>query len=156
MILEAETHIRADPEDVFEFFAEMEQNYEAWHPDHITFRWVEGVPVEEGTLAYFEEEIGGEVMKKTVEYVTVESNRRVELKPTSRLMGFFLPFIKFTIEPVGEGCVFTQQIKIRTGPIGKRLNQDEFDAVHQHMKEEGENLRRLLEKEQESDAVKGG
>ena len=144
MILEAETHIRANPEDIFTFFREMEQNYQTWHPNHISFRWVEGEPLEQGTRAYFEEEIGGTVMKKTVKYVTVETNRHIELKPTSRVMGFFLPFITFTIEPKSDGCVFTQQIKVRTGPIGKRLNRDEFDAVHQHMCEEGENLKRLL------------
>lgn len=152
MILEAKTYIQAKPEDIFAFFGEMEQNYESWHPDHITFRWVEGEPVEEGTRAYFEEEIGGEVLKKTVKYVTVESNRHIELKPTSRLMGIFLPFITFSIEPEGDGCIFTQQIKIRTGPIGKRLNRDEFDAVQQHMDEEGENLKRLLEQHLESTA----
>ena len=156
MLLETETHIQADPADVFAFFAEMEENYEAWHRDHITFRWVEGEPLEEGTRAYFEEEIGGKVMKKTVKYVTVESNRHIQLKPTSRMMGFFLPFITFTIDPAKDGCVFTQQIKIRTGPIGKRLNRVEFAAVHEHMKEEGENLKLLMENGRESAAARSG
>lgn len=108
-----------------------------------------GKPLQEGTRAYFEEEIGGEHMKKTVVYATVEPNRRIELQPTSRLMRFFLPSITFTMSPEDSGFRFTQRIRIRTGPIGKWLNRDEFAAVHQHMAEEGENLKRILEADQE-------
>jgi len=34
---------------------------------------------------------------------------------------------------------------VRTGPIGAWLNRREFDAVRQHMHEEGENLKRIVE-----------
>ena len=150
MILEAETHIQADSEEVFSFFEEMEDNYERWHSEHITFRWVEGEPLQEGSQSYFEEEIGGELLKKTVVYASVEPHRRIELRPTSRLMRLFLPFIIFSFESEDDGCRFTQRIKIRTGPIGKRLNRDQFAAVYQHMYEEGENLKRIMEADQES------
>lgn len=150
MILEAETHIRADPADVFAFFEDMEAQYEAWHPEHIAFRWVEGEGLEEGHLAYFEEEIAGERMEKTVQYTTVSADRIIEMRPTSRLMRLFLPFITFTIDPEDGGCRLTQRIKIRTGPIGKWLNRGEFDAVHRHMQEEGENLKQLLEADREA------
>lgn len=153
MILKARTHIQADPEEIFTFFEEMEENYEQWHDEHITFRWVEGRPLKKGSQSYFEEEIGGEVLKKTVVYSRVIPNRRIELQPTSRLMRLFLPRIIFDIEPGNNGCHFTQRIKIRTGPIGRRLNRDQFDAVHQHMQEEGENLKRMIETSPKSSTV---
>lgn len=123
----------------------MDRNYERWHPDHITFRWVRGDSLEEGSQSYFEEEIGGELLKKTVEYASVEPNRFIELRPTSRLMRLVLPFITFSVEPEHGGCRFSQRIKIRTGPIGKWLNREQFTAVHQHLEEEGENLKRIMD-----------
>jgi len=145
VILKERARIEGSPERVFRFFEEIETHYEEWHPDHITFRWMDGNGLEQGNKAYFEEEIGGEMMKKTVRFVAVEDGRYIELRPTGRLLGFFLPYISFSFEPDGDGCEFTQRIKIRTGPIGRRLNRDEFDAVQQHMVEEGENLRTVIE-----------
>ena len=40
---------------------------------------------------------------------------------------------------------FEAEIVIRTGPVGAWLNRREFDAVREHMREEGENLRAILE-----------
>jgi hypothetical protein len=56
-----------------------------------------------------------------------------------------MPSISFAIEPHENGCDLTQRIKVRTGPIGAWLNRREFDAVRTHMKEEGENLKTILE-----------
>jgi hypothetical protein len=41
MILSQTTMIAAPAERVFAFFEEMEANYTSWHPDHITFRWLQ-------------------------------------------------------------------------------------------------------------------
>lgn len=56
-----------------------------------------------------------------------------------------MPSISFTIEPHENGCDLTQRIKVRTGPIGAWLNRGEFDAVRTHMKDEGENLKTIVE-----------
>jgi Polyketide cyclase / dehydrase and lipid transport len=147
MILEEITDIEAPSEEVYRFFEEMEDNYERWHPDHITFRWTEGEGLQQGAEAYFEERIAGKVQKKTVSFVEVTPDRYMEFKPTSLLVGLLMPQISFTIDPRSDGCEFTQRIKVRTGPIGARLNKREFDAVRTHMHEEGENLKRILESE---------
>lgn len=147
VILEESTDVAAPPEAVYRFFEEMEENYERWHPDHIAFRWTEGDGLERGAEAYFEERIAGKRQEKTVEFVAVSPGRYLEFKPTSFLVGLLMPQISFAIEPRSEGCVLTQRIKIRTGPIGARLNRREFDAVRTHMREEGENAKRILENE---------
>lgn len=143
--MEERTRVEASPEDVFRFFEHVDRYYEEWHPDHITFRWVEGDGLEQGNHAYFEEEIGGDLKKQTVRYNRVKSGRYIELQPTRWLIRLLLPHISFTIEPTGVGCRVIQRIKIRTGPIGARLNRREFDAVRKHMKEEGENLKVMVE-----------
>ncbi len=147
MLLEASTEIDEPPDVVFRFFEEIEDRYEKWHPDHVTFRWVTGEGLEAGNEAYFEERIGGDLQKRTIRYTTVEPNRYIEFKPSSRLIGFFLPHISFTVEPEDGGCRITQRIKVRTGPIGTRLNREEFEAVRKHMNEEGENLKHIVEQE---------
>lgn len=144
MILEERTWIDTDPAAVFRFFETMEDHYEDWHPDHILFRWVDAGELKEGAEAYFEERIGGELQKKTVVFTAIEPDRSLEFRPTgwSRLL---LPSISFSIEPDDDGCTIIQRIKVRTGPIGRFLNRREFEAVRAHMREEGQNLKRLLE-----------
>lgn len=154
MILKEATAVAAPPEDVYRFFEEMEENYERWHPDHITFRWIEGGGLDQGAEAYFEERIAGKLQKKTVKFVEVVPDRYLEFKPTSRLVGLLMPHISFTIDTQSFGCELTQRIKVRTGPIGARLNKREFDAVRTHMREEGENLKRILENEKRTAAGK--
>lgn len=148
MILKETTAIAATSEDIYGFFEEMEKNYERWHPDHITFRWTSGGGLEQDAEAYFEERIAGTLQKKTVQFVEVVPDRYIEFKPTSLLVGLLMPHISFTIDADSDGCEFTQRIKVRTGPIGARLNRREFDAVRTHMREEGENLKQILESEE--------
>jgi hypothetical protein len=147
MLLEETTSVRAPPEDIYHFFDTMDLNYERWHPDHIEFRWIGGDGLEKGATAYFAERIAGKTQAKTVRFTEVIPDRYIEFTPTSRLVRFFMPSISFSIDPSGDGCDFTQRIKIRTGPIGVRLNRHEFDAVKAHMTEEGENLKTILEPE---------
>jgi hypothetical protein len=82
-----------------------------------------------------------------VQFTEVVPDRYIEFTPTSRLVRLFMPCISFSIDPSGDGCDFTQRIKIRIGPIGARLNRHKFDVVKTHMKEEGENLKTILEPE---------
>lgn len=145
MILEVETNIQALSGEVYRFFESMEENYERWHSDHITFQWIDGDSLETGASAYFEERIAGKKQEKTVRFTRVEPDRYIEFTPTSLVTRLLMPKISFTITPQSDGCKLTQLIKVRTGPIGAWLNQREFDAVRKHMREEGENLKDLLE-----------
>jgi uncharacterized protein YndB with AHSA1/START domain len=145
MILEASTHVDRPPEAVFRFFEEVDRHYEAWHPDHVTFRWVKGRGPEAGNEAYFEERVGGQLKKQRVRYTAVEKDRYIELAPTSLWVRLILPQISFRIEPEDAGCRLTQRIRIRVGPIGARLNRRELDAVRAHMEEEGAQLKRIVE-----------
>jgi hypothetical protein len=147
MLLEETTSVRVSPEELYRFFERMDANYERWHPGHIEFSWVGGDRLEEGANASFEERIAGTTQKKTVRFTAVVPGRYIEFKPTSLLGGLLLPSISFAIDPTEDGCEFTQRIKVRTGPIGARLNRREFDAVREHMREEGENLKTILETE---------
>lgn len=101
--------------------------------------------MKQGAEAYFEERIAGKLQKKQVRFTEIVPDRYIEFRPTSRLVGLLMPSINFSIDPRVDGCDLTQRIKVRTGPIGARLNRREFDAVRTHMREEGENLKSILE-----------
>jgi hypothetical protein len=147
MILQDETLIEAPPERIFEFFARMGENYVAWHPDHVAFRWTKGNGLEPGVEFYFEEQIGGKLLEKTVRFTKIEPGRYIEFEPTGWLMRLIMPRLSFEVQPQGGDSLFIARITIRTGPVGAWLNRREFSAVRQHMKEEGENLKRIVEAE---------
>ena len=84
-------------------------------------------------------------MKKRVVITRIERDHVLEFTFASHLLRLVLPRFLFQVEREANGVRFVAEIHIRTGPIGAWLNRREFDAVRQHMREEGQNLKRLLE-----------
>lgn len=147
MTLEDRTTIEAAPGRIFAFFEHMDEHYRAWHPDHVAFHWTKGRGLKPGVEFYFEEYIGGKLLKKTVRFTRIEPERYIEFEPTWWLMRLLMPRLSFEIQPQDRGCLFIARIPIRTGPVGAWLNRREFNAVRQHMKEEGRNLKQMLERD---------
>lgn len=133
------------PKAVTDFFEGMESNYSRWHPDHRLFRWERGHGLKRGTVFYFEEVIGGKLLKKRMAFTHVNPEQRIEFAFTNWALRLILPYIRFEFRHENDHVNFVQEISIRTGPIGAWMNRREFDAVRQHMREEGENLKRILE-----------
>ncbi len=146
MILRSAIEVQAPAAAIFAFFDRVDEHYLAWHPDHIVFRWTHGRGLEVGHRAYFEEMIAGKRMKKEVEYTHIEPGRLVEFAPVHQPMRWFLPRMLFRLEDVDPGTWrVVQEIHLRVGPLGEWLNQREFDAVREHMRVEGLNLKRIVE-----------
>lgn len=57
MTLEDSIEIKTIPEHVFNWFINLRtgEDYRVWHPNHIDWRWIEGKPLQEGSIVYFEE-----------------------------------------------------------------------------------------------------
>ncbi len=145
MILKDSVRIAVRPEVVFGFLEDMEHHYLQWHPDHVLFRWMSRAGVKEGHVFYFEERIRGKLLKKTVIFTRVIPNRHIEFTPTFWLMKLFLPRMLFRIEPEPEGCRFTAEIHMRLGPLAQWANRKDLEAVREHMRVEGVNLKRSVE-----------
>jgi len=146
--------IKTTPEKIFDFFAHLvdDESYRAWHPDdHVALRWIKGQPWEEGSVSYAEEYIHGKLHKLKFVITKVVPNRRIEYAPQSRLLRIYFPKNTFTIEPKGDTCVFTASGCLRIGRLAKFLAKNKVErglsSVRKHMKEEGENLKRILEAE---------
>jgi len=148
MIVTDSIKIKAPPEQVFNFLTGLKdtESYKVWHPDHVVMRWIKGEPFQEGSVVYFEEYLHGKIHKGKFICTKVIPNRLIEYKPPFPLSIFF-PKNQFIIKPVDEGsCIFTATGIVRMGPLGKRLSRRQVEGVKRHMKEEGENLKAILEK----------
>ncbi|HAA22565.1 MAG TPA: SRPBCC family protein [Cytophagales bacterium] len=156
MKFEDSIFIQAPCEKVFAFFEEMDQNYLNWHPEHQVFEWRKGKGLAVGNVFYFEEELNGKLMKKETYFTDIIPNRYIEFKMTKGLYRWFIPKLTFIMEPEGDGCVFTGQVFLQGfGPLAKWANRKDFAAVRQHMKEEGQNLKRILEGSLATETAKG-
>lgn len=147
MVLRDSILVHASPAAVFAFFEGMDQaRYLAWHPDHKLFRWTRGQGLAIGNQFYFEEVIAGKLLKKNVVFTRIDAGTHIEFAPTFWLLRLFLPRLVFRLEAVDGGRYrFVAEIFLRTGPIGARLRRREFDAVREHMRVEGINLKRFAE-----------
>jgi hypothetical protein len=139
-------HIDAPPAAAFAFFEQMQANYTRWHRDHLKFEWRKGRGLAQGNVFYFEERIAGKLQKKEVRITEVIPDRYFAFEMTNPVFRFFLPHLSFRFEPDGEGTRFGAELRLHgIGPLGRRLNKREFDAVEVHMAEESRNLKALLE-----------
>lgn len=137
--------IKTTPEKIFDWFVHLEENFRAWHPDHVKCCWLKGKPFEEGSILHVEEYLHGKLHKIKFRGTKVKPNKKIEYKllfPTS----IVCPKGSFIIEPKGKNCIFTATLSFRFGWLFSKLAKNRVEAVKKHMKEEGENLKRLLEK----------
>lgn len=147
MVLRDAIELSASSADVFSFFEDMDNDrYLGWHPDHKVFRWTKGKGLKVGNEFYFEEVIAGKLLKKKVVFTRIDEGTRIEFAPTFWLMRLFLPRLVFRLEAIAAGRYrFVAEIFLRVGPLAARLNRREFDAVRQHMRVEGINLKHFAE-----------
>ncbi len=144
--------IRTTPEQIFGFLRSLvdDASYRAWHPkDHVAMRWTKGSPWQEGSVAYAEEYFDGKLYKLKSLITKVVPNREIEYVPVSRFMRRYAPKNSFSIEPKNGSCVFTATIHIRVPLLPRLLAKKRvargLASIRKHLKEEGENLKMILE-----------
>lgn len=138
--------IKTTPEKIEEWFKNLDKHYLEWYPDHVKFVKVTG-GMNEGDIFYFEEYLHGKLHKIRSKITKVEKNKRIEIEYKSLFpISIVFPKGSFIIEPKGESCIFTAMLSFRFGWLFLRFAKDRVEAIKKHMKEEGENLKKLLEK----------
>ncbi len=122
-----------------------QEYFKRWHKDHVKCQWRNGKPFDRGSVLYIEETLHGKLHKMKFLGTKVDPNRRIEYRllfPTS----IMCPKGSFLIEPKGKSCIFTATLSFRFGLLFSTFAKDRVEAIKTHMKEEGENLKELLEK----------
>ena len=147
--LEDSIEIKANPEETFDGLVRVfssTENFKAWHKDHMQCQWLKGKPFEVGSILYVEEYLHNKLHKLKFVGTKLEPNRKIEYKllfPASVICtgGTFI------IEPKGETCVFSATLSFRMGWLFSMIDKSKVAAIKKHMKEEGENLKMILEKD---------
>jgi hypothetical protein len=150
--LEDTIEVKAPPAEVFKFLVQCMKDKEAylsWHPEHVDIQWTKGQPFEEGSVFFIEEYLQGNLHKLKFRISKIEPNRMIEYRPLFPLSIIATGNI-FNIEPTGEGsCIFSAKGHIRFPLwIFKKMHKahpGKLEASKKHMKEEGENLKKILE-----------
>lgn len=138
--------IKASCEEIFDFFRNIDSNYQLWHPqDHRVFKWLKGNGLEQGAVAYSEQYIHGKLHKFKVEFTKVTPNHEIEFKFLPAWIRIFVPKDTWTFTPAEQGCRFTATTHLRMGKLSQRLGKKKLESMARHLKEEGENLKSLVE-----------
>ena len=146
--------INTTPEKIFKFLENLkdDKSYCAWHPkDHKSMKWIEGEPWKEGSIVYAEEYLNNELHKLKFTIIKYSANKEIVYVPTSRFLRRYVPRLSFLVEKIGEKCVFKASMHYRSPLLlrlfAKRHLKKDLNSVKKHMKEEGENIKYVLENE---------
>ena len=125
------------------------ESYRAWHPDHESIEWLKGNPVEKGSLVHIKEYLNGVLMGLTFRFVEVVPNKLIRYRVLFPF-SIIAPENRFEFESLGKNCCrFTAYGCIRM-PMWLFLkshpaHEGKLMGSIKHMKEEGENLKRMAE-----------
>jgi len=99
--------------------------------------------MEEGSKIYVEETVGGRLLKLKVTCVDVIPNKKFSLKlpfPNSLFVSY-----EYVIEPRGNKVAFTAFTYLKYPGFNRIKIAAVIDIGKKHVKEEGENLKKILE-----------
>lgn len=141
--------IKGSSEEIFNGLVKVlssTENFKTWHKDHLQCQWLKGEPFKVGSVLYVEEYLHRKLHKFKFVSTKLEPNRRIEYKlrlPASIICtgGTFI------IEPKGEKCIFVATLSFKMGWLFSMFAKIRVDAIKKHMKEEGENLKNIIEKD---------
>jgi hypothetical protein len=139
--------IKSTPEKIFEDLIKVfstQKDFKRWHKDHVKCQWIKGKPFEEGSILYVEEFYHGELHKMKFRSTQLEPNRKIEYRLLFP-MSIICPKGSFIVEPKGESCIFTAILNFRFGWLLSRFANSKVEAMRDHMREEGENLKKIVE-----------
>jgi hypothetical protein len=148
-VITSSTIINATPEQIWDFFYHIENNYKKWHNDHDFWRWTQGEPLEVGSKIDSQETVGGH--KGGIKASVIESvkNKKIALRPVWPL-SFMCPKLEWIIEKKGEGTHFIAHTHYHFGKIYLTLRKKSVNEIlfltQKHMDEEGQNLKNILER----------
>ena len=136
--------IEASKEDVEEWLLRIDEHYREWHPAHVKWVNLEG-ELAEGKTFYYEEYLKGRLYKSRCRITKLERDGEtyiefVGLSLPDRVIGISG---SFEVVPREGSCTVTAVLNFRFGWPLKALGFAR--AIEDHMKEEGESLKRLIE-----------
>ncbi|MFX0082580.1 MAG: SRPBCC family protein [Candidatus Hodarchaeota archaeon] len=137
--------INVSPEVIWDWFQHIAENYLEWHPSHIKAHWETETDSEIGSILYAEEDINGEFLKMRSKLTELIPHRLYRFKTVGALK-LILAGGSFEIKPSENGSIFTATLDFHMGKLLSKLAKKSVQKISQHMIEEGQNLKQILEK----------
>lgn len=147
LILRDVVEIETSPERIFDWFRHLDDNYLSWHPAHVSCAYIGGDDLEAGSVLRVEEYLHGRLhrLKLTL----------TEVQPARELKYRILPGVSggFRMTPAGRGTELVAELFLGLSipflgtlldAVLRVLFSSHIEAIRQHMREEGINLRALL------------
>ena len=140
--------IRATPEHVFKWLEAMPREYKSWHPDHVACRVINGSMLQPGSEIECKEYLHGKLHTMRFRATRIDPGRRMEYVIAGLGKG------AFEVTPRDDQVEFVAELGLGSDSpmldravdtflralFGRRL-----DAMRQHMRDEGENLKKIIE-----------
>ncbi|NHJ25819.1 MAG: SRPBCC family protein [Candidatus Lokiarchaeota archaeon] len=142
--LKESIEINVSPESIWDWFMHFAENYCEWHPSHIKAYWKKGEPNKIDSILYAEEDIAGELLKMSSKLTTLIPNRLYKFKVVG-FLSLIVPRGSFEIQPSDNGSIFTATLDFHMGKLLSKILKKKVGEITQHMVEEGENLKTILE-----------
>ena len=142
--LEESILINVEPDIIWSWLLKITDNYCEWHPSHIKALWKKGNPNEIGAVIYAEELIGDELLKMSSKITKLIPNSFYEFKTVGHVK-LIMPHGTFEIIPQGDKSIFKATLDFRMGKLLSKIAKKKVAQIRQHMIEEGENLKKILE-----------
>ena len=126
----------------------MPNEYGSWHPDHVAWCVLNGSMLQPGSEIECQEILHGKPHTMRMRLTRVDPGRRIEYEIVTLGTG------AFEVVPKGEEVDFVAELNLGTDvPIVSRvidallraLFGRRLEAMSQHMLEEGQNLKKILE-----------
>jgi hypothetical protein len=145
--LEDSIVIDAPPEQIWSWLGDLPRHYREWHPAHIACRYVRGDHLAIGAVLLFDERLHGKRHHLRLRATTVVPNR-LFCYAGRAFRG------QFELRPTNGGTDFTARldfgwrlplIGMVTDAILRHVMGGRLRAFQAHMREEGQNLKRLME-----------
>ena len=137
--------INVSPEIIWDWILHIAENYLEWHPSHIKANWETEIASEVGSILYAEEDISGEFLKMSSKLTQLIPNRLYRFKTVGTLK-LILAGGSFEIESSENGSLFTATLDFHMGKLLSKFIKKKVQQISQHMIEEGQNLKKILEK----------
>lgn len=136
--------IDAPSEAIWAWLRDLAEHYTEWHPDHVSAEWERGEPGQVGSVLRAVEDLGREREVLRFEMTSVNAPHGFEYR-TRGAISALLPGGAFAVAPHDGGSRFTATISYRGGAFTELVFKHRMTSLRRHMREEGENLKRLIE-----------
>jgi len=139
--------INVPAKKIFDWFKKIDQYYLDLHKDHVSCKVLKGTLGEVGSEIVLEEYLNGKLNRLTFIVTKIIDNQFFEYKTTFPL-SCILKNGTFQIEEKNGTSIFTATLSFRFAKLLQTLVPRQIEHLKIHMKEEGENLKRILEEGQ--------